>query len=161
MNCSLNKVAGLITAAIAALSAAITLATLWITALPLFAAAALVASVSFYFIPEVKKALNEYVACRGPSGSCRIAQTIDTLGQVAATLSVTAFTAAALMQITALAFLYSWFLSWLGVSMMAAVALLVTAGKYSCAISILLLLGVLTNAWAFKKCMDVGGLVLK
>ena len=52
MNCSLNTVAGLITAAIAALLSAIALAYLWITALPLFAAAALVASVAFYSFPR-------------------------------------------------------------------------------------------------------------
>ena len=154
MNCNLDKVNGLIAAAIAALVAAIALASFWVTALPLFAAAALVASVSFYFIPKIKDALNEYAACRGPSKACRINSTVDTLGQVAATLSVIAFTAAAVLQIAALAFLYSWVLSWLGVTTMAAVALLVTAGKYSCAIAILLLIGVLSNAWAFKKCMD-------
>jgi hypothetical protein len=154
MNCSLNTVAGLISGAIAALLSAIALAYLWITALPLFAAAALVASVAFYFIPEIKKALLDYAACRGRSDKCRISLTIDTLGQAAAALSAISFAVAAAMQITALAFLFSWFLSWLGVSMMAAVLILVKAGIFSCAITILLLLGVLSNAWAYKKCMD-------
>jgi hypothetical protein len=154
MTCSLSKVAGLISAAIAALVAAIVLAYLWVAALPLFAAAALVASVAFYFIPEIKKALLAYVACRGPSERCRINLTIDTLGQAAATLSVVSFAIAAVMQVAALAFLYSWLLSWLGVSTMAAVQLLVSAGQVACAVTAFLLLGVLTNAWSFAKCMD-------
>ena len=154
MNCSLNTVAGLITAAIAALLAAIGLAYFWITALPLFAAAALVASVAFYFIPKIKQALLDYAACRGQSDKCRISLTINTLGQAAATLSAVSFAAAAVLQVAALAFLYSWLLSWLGVGMMVAVLFLVKAGIFSCAITALLLLGVLSNAWAFKKCMD-------
>lgn len=154
MNCSLSTVQGLIAAAIAALLAAIALAYFWVTALPLFAAAALVASVAFYFIPAIKKALLDYVACRGRSDKCRISLTIDTLGQAAATLSVISFALAAVMQVAALAFLYSWFLAWLGVSTMAAVLILVKAGIFACAITALLLLGVLSNAWAYKKCMD-------
>lgn len=154
MECSLNKVAGLISAAIAALVAAIALSYFWITALPLFAAAALVASVAFYFIPAIKQAILDYVACRGPSDKCRISLALDNLGQAAAVLSVVSFAAAAIMQIAALAFLYSWLLSWLGVSMMVAVAFLVKAGQFSCAITVLILLGVLSNVWAYKKCMD-------
>jgi len=154
MNCSLNKVAALIASAIAALLAAIALAYLWITALPLFAAAALVASVAFYFIPAIKQALLDYVACRGPSDKCRISLTIDTLGQAAATLSAVSFAIAAAMQVAALVFLFSWFLAWIGVGMMVAVLFLVKAGIFSCAITALILLGVLSNAWAYKKCMD-------
>lgn len=154
MNCSLNKVAGLIAAAIAALVAAIALSALWITALPLFGAAALVASVAFYFIPAIKQAILDYVACRGPSDKCRISLALDNLGQAAAVLSVVSFAVAATMQIAALAFLYSWFLSWLGIGMMVAVALLVKTGQYSCAITVLILLGVLSNIWAYKKCLD-------
>lgn len=154
MNCSLNTVAGLITAAIAALLSAMALAYFWITVLPLFAAAVLVASVAFYFIPRIKQALLDYVACRGASDKCRMSLTIDTLGQAAATLSVVSFVIAATMQIAALAFLYSWFLAWIGVGLMVAVLILVKAGIFACAITALLLLGVLSNAWAYKKCMD-------
>ena len=154
MDCSLSKVYGLIAAAIAALSAAIVLSWLWVTALPLFAAAALVASVAVYFIPAIKSALLEYAACRGPSDRCRISLTIDTLGQAAAALSAVAFAVAAVMQISALAFLYSWVLSAIGVGIMSAVAIMVQAGQLSCAITALLLLGVLSNAWSYKKCMD-------
>ncbi len=154
MSCSLNNVAGLITAAIAALVAAIALAYLWVAALPLFAAAALVATVALYFIPRIKKAILDYVTCRGPSEACRVNLTIDTLGQAAATLSVVAFAAAAVIQVAALAFLYSWLLSWVGASTMAAVSLLVSAGIVACAITALLLLGVLSNAWSYARCMD-------
>jgi hypothetical protein len=154
MSCSLSKVGGLIAAAIAALVAAIGLAYLWMAALPLFAAAAIVASVAFYFIPEIKKAIFDYVACRGPSEKCRVNLTMDTLGQAAATLSVVSFAVAAVMQVAALAFLYSWLLSWLGVSTMVAVQLLVNAGTIACAVTALLLLGVLSNAWSYARCMD-------
>jgi hypothetical protein len=67
---------------------------------------------------------------------------------------VISFAAAAVMQVAALAFLYTWLLAWLGISMMAAVLILVKAGIFACAITALLLLGVLSNAWAYKKCMD-------
>jgi len=154
MNCSLDAVYKLITGAIAALLAAIALAYFWVTALPLFAAAALVASVAFYSIPAIKQALLDYANCRGPSDKCRISLAIDTLGQAATVLSAISFAAAAVMQVAALAFLYSWFLSWLGVATMVAVAYLVHAGIFSCAITVLILLGVLSNAWSFKQCMD-------
>ena len=154
MNCSLKTVGALIAAAIAALVAAIVLANLWITALPLFGAAALVASVAFYFIPAIKKAILDYVACRGRSDKCRISLTIDTLGQAAAILSVVSFAVAGAMQVAALGFLFTYFLAWIGVGLMAAVAILVTTGLYSCAVTALILIGVLSNAWAYKKCMD-------
>jgi hypothetical protein len=154
MNCSLDRVAYLITAAIAALVAAITASYLWITAWPLFGAAALVAGVSFYFIPAIKKALEDYARCRGPSDKCRISLAVNNLGQAAAILSVVAFAAAALMQVAALFFIASLILSWIGVGMMVAVAFLVKTGQFSCAMAALILLGVLSNAWAFKKCMD-------
>src|SRR5262245_42640507 len=116
MKCSLDRVRNLILGAIAALTAAIALAVFWIAALPLFAAAALVASVSLYFIPEIKKALVEYAKCRGPSEKCSLAPTINTLGQAAAILSVVSFAVAGALQIAALALIASFFLSWLGLS---------------------------------------------
>src|SRR5262245_39193818 len=159
MNCSLNTVAGLISSAIALLLAAIAISYFWVAAIPLFVAAGLVATVSFGLIPAIKNALIDYTQCRGPSDRCSMSLGINTLGQAAATLSVISFAAAAVMEVAALAFLYSWFLAWLGVSIQVAVAVMVKAGQYSCAITILILLGVLASAWAFKNCMDqqVGG----
>jgi hypothetical protein len=154
MNCSLDKVAGLISGAIAALLAAIGLAHFWVAAIPLFAAAALVATVAYYFIPAIKSALLDYAACRGPSDKCSISMGVSTLGQAAATLSVVSFSVAAAMEVAALGFLFSWFLAWLGVALQVAVAALVLSGTFSCAIVILILLGVLTNANSFKNCMD-------
>jgi len=153
MNCSLSTVNALIWGAIAALLAAMALAFFWVAALPLFAAAALVASVSFYFIPHIKQALLDYATCRGP-GNCTISEGVNTLGQAAAMLSLVAFALAGAMEITALGFIFSWFLSWLGMAMQAAVLALVHTGLVSCAIVILILIGVLTNAYAYKKCMD-------
>jgi hypothetical protein len=156
MNCSLSTVNALIWGAIGALLAAMALAFFWVAALPLFAAAALVASVSFYFIPHIKQALLDYATCRGP-GPCTISTGVNTLGQAAAMLSLVAFALAGAMEITALGFIFSWFLSWLGVAMQAAVLALVHAGLFSCAVVILILIGVLTNAYAYKDCMDKQG----
>jgi hypothetical protein len=146
----------LITAAIAALLAAIVAANLWPTAYPLFAASALVASVTGYFIPKIKSALLDYQKCRGPSDKCQLSLGINNLGYAASTLSAVSFLLAGLMQVTALAFIASFFLSWLAVPIVAAVYYLVKTGTYSCAVTILILIGVTTNAWAFKHCMDGG-----
>jgi len=156
MNCNLNRVVALILGAIAALLAAIGLANLWPTAYPLFAAAALVAGVAYVAIPAIKQALLDYAACRGGAGKCASALnlTIDTLGQVAATISAITFAAAGALQIAALAAIFSGFLAFLGVGAEAAVVWLVRAGTFACAIAILLLLGVLTNANGFKSCLD-------
>lgn len=157
MNCSLNTVVALITSAIALLIAAIAVSYLWVAAIPLFVAAGFVASVAYGFIPAIKNALNAYAACRGASSKCTISISINTLGQAAATLSVISFTVAAAMEITALAFLFTWFLAWIGVAMQAAVAALVLAGQFGCAITALILLGVLSNAFSYKSCMDQQG----
>jgi hypothetical protein len=154
MNCSLNSVAGLIALAIALLVAAIVASYLWVAAVPLFIAAALVATVSFVLIPAIKNALIAYQQCRGPSDTCTMSLAIDTLGQVAATISAIAFLAAAIMEVAALAFLYSWILAWLAVTIQVAVAFMVKSGQFACAIAVLILLGVLTNAWSYKSCMD-------
>jgi hypothetical protein len=130
------------------------LAYFWVAAIPLFAAAALVATVSFYFIPAIKDALLAYATCRGSSGKCTITTGVDTLGQAAAVLSLISFPLAGAMEVTALAFIFSWFLSWLGLSMQAAVAILVASGISSCAIVILILLGVLSDAYSYKNCVD-------
>jgi hypothetical protein len=157
MNCSLTKIAELISTAIALLLSAIVISYLWVAAVPLFIAAGLVAAVSFGLIPAIKNALIAYEECRGASDKCSISQVLDNLGQAAAVLSLISFLAAAIMEVAALAFLYSWILSWLGVSMQVAVAFMVKSGQYSCAITILILLGVLSNAWSFKNCMDQQG----
>jgi len=154
MNCSLSTVAARISAAIALLVAAIATSYFWVAAVPLFIAAGFVATVSFVLIPAIKNALVAYSECRGPSESCSIALGIGTLGQAAATLSLVSFLAAGVMQVAALGFLYSWVLAWLGVSLQVAVAAMVKSGQFSCAITVLILLGVLSNAWSYKDCRD-------
>jgi len=154
MNCSLSTVSWLISLAIAALLAAMALAFLWVAAIPLFAAAALVASVSFYFIPHIKQALLDYATCRGSSDKCTISTGVNNLGQAAAALSLISFALAGAMEIAALGFIFSWFLSWLGVAMQVAVLALVRTGLFSCAIVVLILIGVLSNAYGYKACMD-------
>ena len=154
MNCSLSSVYTYISLAIASLVAALVLAALWVTALPLFVAAALVATVAYVLIPRIKSELQAYATCRGSGGKCSISLTINTLGQAAATLSAVSFLLAGALQVTALAFIATWILSGLGLTMQAAVGILVASGMYACAITVLILIGVLTNATAFKNCMD-------
>lgn len=95
------------------------------------------------------------VCGRGPAGKCPpISLSIDTLGQVAATLSVVAFAAAGALQLSALAFISSWILAFLGVALEVAVQYLVISGWASCWIAIAILIGVLTNTLSFAGCMD-------
>jgi len=157
MKCSLNTVVGLIFLAIGLLAAAIVIANYWPSAYPLFIAAGMVAIVSLALIPAIKNALMAYVTCRGASENCSISTTINTLGQLASIISFVAFAVAGAMQIAALAFLFSWFLAWIGVAMEVAVAALVYSGMVMCGVAILLLLGVLTNAYSYKSCMDRQG----
>ena len=154
MKCSLNTVYALITVAWGLLGAAFAAAYFWPTAAPLFAAAAMVATVSYYLIPHIKSALLSYVACRGPSEKCSPQLSINTLGQAAATLSVVSFLAAGLLQVTALAFISTWILAAIGIAMEPAVVALVYSGITSCVITIVILLGVLLNAWSYENCMD-------
>lgn len=157
MKCSLNGVLWLIVLAIALLSSAMVVANFWPTAYPLFAAAALVAAVSLILIPAIKNALLAYAACRGASEKCSIATGINTLGEAAGILSFIAFAIAGAMQIAALAFLFSWFLAWIGVAMEAAVAALVYSGIAACGVVILILVGVLTQAYSYQSCMNQQG----
>lgn len=154
MNCTLSKVNGLIWSAIAVLLAAIGAAWLWMTALPLFAAAAMAASVTVFFIPEIRQAIEAYVKCRGPSDWCKVTRISDALGQAAALLGTVAFAAAGALQLVALAAVASVLLSWWGVGMMAAVGIMVAAGTFACALAILWLLYAALAAERYKKCMD-------
>jgi hypothetical protein len=155
MNCDFDRIKNLIIIAIVCLGAAIALAALWVSAWSLFPAAVLVGSVSYYFIPAIKQAILDYVACRGPSGKCNIKNIgIDTLGQIAAALSATSFVAAGLLELTALAFISSWILSAIGVTLQVAVSYLVKQGIIACSIAAAALFGVLTNAYSYKSCMD-------
>ena len=155
MKCDFDRVRNLIIWAIAYLAVAIALAALWVSAWSLFPAAVLVGSVSYYFIPAIKQALLDYAACRGPSNTCNIKNIgIDTLGQIATVLSAISFLAAGLLELTALALISSWILSWLGVSLQVAVGYLVKQGIIACLIGIAALSGLLTNAYSYKSCMD-------
>lgn len=73
---------------------------------------------------------------------------------MAATLSVVAFAAAGALQLSALAFISSWILAFLGVALEVAVQHLVISGRASCWIAIAILIGVLTNTLSFAGCMD-------
>jgi hypothetical protein len=148
VKCNIGNITALIIGAIATLAAAIAAAHFWLGAIPLFIAAALVAAVAFGFIPAIKNAL---LAC---PESCKVSSLINTLGQAASILSFVAFLVAGAMQIAALAFIATWFLSWLGVSMEVAVAALTYSGIATCFIVMLLLFGLLTQVLANSKCLQ-------
>jgi len=154
MKCNLNSVLALIACASALLVAAIVAAYYWPTAAPLFVAAAMVGIVTFVLIPAIKGALFAYAECRGGTSKCSISYSINTLGQAASILSVVAFTVAAILQLTALAFISSVILAFIGVSMEVAVAALVYPGIAACGATIIIFAGVLTNAYSYKRCMD-------
>jgi hypothetical protein len=131
------------------------LAYFWVAAIPLFTAAALVAGVSLYFIPAIKTALLAYAACRGSRGKCpSLSIGVNALGQAAIILSLISFVLAGSLEIAALAFIVSWFLGWLGLLMQVSVLHFVEAGVASCVVAIIILIGVLTNAYSYKSCMD-------
>lgn len=162
MNCSLKSVLLNIVIAIALLSLAIALSYWWPTAYPLFVAAAAVVVVALKLIPSIKNGLSEYAECRetprtpliGAPKGCSISYSINHLGQAASILSAISFAAAGALQIAALAAFASIVLAWLGVALEAAVVALVYSGQVSCGAVILLLIGVRTDANAYKRCMD-------
>lgn len=153
MNCSLSKVMWLIATAIALLVGAIALAVFWIAAGPLYVAAGLVATVSFILVPAIKNALLEYAACRGPS-KCTITNGVNNLGNIGLYLSAGTFLLAAIMETAALAFLYSWFTAWIGISIQGAVVILVASGTTGCAITVFVLIGVISDATGFRDCVN-------
>jgi hypothetical protein len=157
MNCNLNAVNAWVWVAIGFLLAALAFSFFWVAALPLYIAAALVLTVSLVFIPQIKNALLAYAECRGPSDKCTISQGVNTLGQAAAALSAVAFLVAAVLETSALAFIYSWILSWLAWPLQSAVNFFVHSGQLTCVVVIVLLVGVLSNAYGYKSCMDNQG----
>lgn len=154
MKCSLNTFVALISAAIACLVGAVALAAFWGTALPLFGAAALVASVSYYFIPQIKNEILAYVACRGPSKCEPPTVAIDNLGQAAVILGIGSFLAAGLLQLTALAFISSWLFSVIGWGMEFLVAKFVESGVIACGAVAIILGGILTSVLGYRDCMN-------
>ena len=154
MNCSLNSVIALISAAIAALAGAIALAIIFFNLPGLIIATILVGTVTFALIPQIKAGLQAYADCRGPSETCTMSLALNTLGQAAGIISIISFAAAIALLITALAFIVSVILSWLGLTLAAAAEILQIAGCVGCGAGILILLGVMTNALAYKACRD-------
>lgn len=157
MKCSLTAVIALILLAMALLGGAMIIANYWPTVYPLFIAAGMVAVVTLVLIPAIKSALQAFAKCMGESSDCPVSNTINTLGQIAGLISFVAFAVAGALQIAALAFLYSWFLSWLFPSAEAAVATLVYSGIITCGICIALFLGLLTQVFSLKNCMTQQG----
>jgi len=154
MNCKLNAFEIYFTLAICLMALAMALASNWPTAFPLFGAAATIALLVSVVIPKMKQALLDYVACRGPSVKCSVGVTLYKIMQVTALLSGIAFALAGALQVTALAFISTFVLAWLGVATSAIVAVLVSSGILICGTAAVILFIIQGQAWAFARCMD-------
>lgn len=60
-----------------------------------------------------------------------------------------------------LAFLYSWLTAWICISIQNAVIALVASGSTDCAITVFILIGVISAASNFRDCVDAGNRVLE
>jgi hypothetical protein len=163
MQCNLAKVYVLIASAIAMLAAAIAAASIFFNVPGLIVAIALALAVSgipgtnLGIIAQIRLGLLEYDQCRGPSERCRIGPNIDLLGQAASLLSVVAWTIALVLQISALGFITSFFLSWLGVSLAAAGEALKWSGIVGAGAAAAVLIGLLTQVRNYEACRDAEG----
>jgi hypothetical protein len=161
MKCSLTAVLVLVLLAIACLLAAMGFAAYGYAPSNfyfLFIAAGFVAVVSFVLISAIKNALSAYATCRGSSEKCSIASAINNLGQLPYVISAVTFAIAGALQIAAVAALLIWiFGAAIAADIIAQAATLITAGIISCGAGIVLLVGVLTDAYGYQSCMDQQG----
>ena len=155
MKCDFTRVVGVISLTIGILIAASIIAGVFhATVVGLFAAAALVSLVSLVMIPLIKTTIMNYATCRGPSAACSVNPAINTLGQVAELISVVTFLVAGLIQIPALAFLSDFITTLIGLALEVIVWILVISGIVACVTAVIVLSGILTQAYAYKSCMD-------
>jgi len=158
MKCSLTTVLLLVLLAIACLLTAIGFAVYGYVPVnfwSLFVAAGFVGVVSFVLISAIKNALLAYATCRGPSEKCSIASAINNLGQLPYLISAVTFAIAGALQIAAVAAFLIWiFGAAIAAAIIAQAATLITAGIISCGAGVVLLIGVLTDAYGYQSCMD-------
>ncbi len=155
MDCNFDRVVGVISLTIGILVAAAIIAGVFhATVIGPIGAAALVVLVSLVMIPLIRTTLMNYVSCRGPSRACSLSHGIDVLGQAAGLISAFAFLAAGILQIAALAFLADFITALVGLALEALVWGLIISGIVGCVAAVIVLSGVLTEANAYKSCMD-------
>jgi len=158
MECSLSKTYALITAAIGMIAAAIAAASIFFNVPGLAIAIGLVIAVSGIpatdvgMIPQIRASLKEYESCQGPSQRCRLNPLVDLLGKAASLISAGAWIAALALQLAALGFLGSFFLSWLAPFSIAAGELLKWTGIASAAAAGAVLVGLMTQVRAYEAC---------
>jgi hypothetical protein len=153
--CSLAGAYALVIAAIVMLGTASALAAIAFTNPPLLAAAiALVLTVSFVLIPQIKSAVQSYDRCMGPSEDCRIDTSDKTLGQAGELIAVAAWTVALALQIIGLFELGSIFLAWLGLATLGTSAFLQWGGVISNSAAAVVLVGFLTNLASYESCRN-------
>jgi hypothetical protein len=98
--------------------------------------------------------LREYVRCMGPSERCSEAPSIDLLGRVPIVIGVLAWTAALVIQISALAFLASFFASWLAVPVASVGEVLKISGTLVVAAGAVILAGLLVQVRNYQVCRE-------
>lgn len=160
MACSLAKAYVLISTAIVMLGTAIALAWIFFNVPGLAAAIVLVIAVigiigtDYGMIDQIRIAIREYVTCMGPSTQCKEAPSIDLLGKVPMVIGVLAWIAALAIQISALAFLASFFASWLGVPTALVGEVLKISGTLVVAAGAVMLTGLLVLVRNYEACRD-------
>ena len=152
MNCSLTKYYAFLASAIGLLSAAVIAA--YYANIPSLSLAIALVVVATIFLPLIKDEMKAYAQCRGPSSVCNMGPNIDLLGVAAGFISGISFGLALSLQIGALAFIWIWFLAWIGVSMQAASAFFIASGIVSCLAAIGVLIGLQTNVSGYVGCKD-------
>ncbi len=155
--CSLTAVILWIVGAIAALGLAMALAYFLLHIPALIVAIALVTTVAFVMLPQLRSALNAYATCRGSISDCSINPAINILGQIGVIGALVFYTLALGFEFAAIAAFLTVVLGWLGGILKLTAAGMVAAGNVTSGIAILLLLGVLTDAIVFKNCCDSHG----
>jgi hypothetical protein len=154
MNCSLTAVILWILGAAASLGLAMGLA-YSLNILALVGAIALVTTVAFLMLPQLRSALNAYATCRGSIADCSIIPAINVLGQIGVIGALVFYTLALGFEFAAIAAFLTIILGWLGGILTLTAAGMVAAGNIASGLAILLLLlGVLTDALVFKNCCD-------
>jgi hypothetical protein len=152
--CSLALAYGLITAAIAALGIASALAAIFFNIPALIAAIGLVLTVSFVLIPQIRAAIESYDRCKGPSKSCRLDLSVNTLGQAAMLTAVAAWIVALALQILAVFHFGTVFLAWLGALELGTSEVLKWGGVVSNIAAVGVLIGLLTMVAVYEACRN-------
>jgi hypothetical protein len=152
-NCSLNSVFTEIGIAMSLITAALWVVVGWLNVPGLIAGLVLL-GVTAWRLAVIRDGIQAYAKCRGPSARC----SLNTVGTLAAAGGVAGailyFTLALGLSITALGFLFSWFLSWLSWAPAAAAEAAKNAGVAACVVAIATLGATIPALLSYQSCRD-------